>query len=156
VKHPVRRRLAAQESLEQIAVRIAEQDLEAAYRFVDAVEASLALLSEMPEAGPRYETENTVLAGRIRKWVVPRYRGSCERLGMVGATRIGRAFAVALVLAIPSSSSVTIATFPVRWPRFPCSRNQGIPPVPGREGVETDGWTSRASPVSRNFPVLSL
>ena len=74
MKHPVRRRLAAQESLERIAVRIAEQDLEAAYRFVDAVEASLSLLSEMPEAGPRYETENTALAGRVRKWVVPRYR----------------------------------------------------------------------------------
>ncbi len=67
MKHPVRRRLAAQESLERIAVRIAEQDLEAAYRFVDAVEASLSLLSEMPEAGPRHETENPALAGRVRK-----------------------------------------------------------------------------------------
>ena len=28
----------------------------------------------MPEAGPHYETENVALAGRIRKWVVPRYR----------------------------------------------------------------------------------
>jgi hypothetical protein len=28
----------------------------------------------MPEAGPRYETTNDVLAGRIRRWVVPRYR----------------------------------------------------------------------------------
>jgi plasmid stabilization system protein ParE len=74
VKHPVRRRLAALESLERIAVQIAERDLDAAYRFVDAVEASLTLLSEMPEAGPRYETDNTLLAGRIRKWVVPRYR----------------------------------------------------------------------------------
>ncbi|MDJ0866784.1 MAG: type II toxin-antitoxin system RelE/ParE family toxin [Myxococcota bacterium] len=74
MKHPVRRRLAAQESLERIVVRIAEHDLDAAYRFVDAVEASLALLSEMPEAGPRYETDHGVLAGRLRKWVVPRYR----------------------------------------------------------------------------------
>lgn len=74
MKYPVRRRLAAQDSLERIAVRIAEQDLEAAYHFVDAVEASLSLLSEMPEAGPRYETENAALAGRIRKWVIPRYR----------------------------------------------------------------------------------
>jgi plasmid stabilization system protein ParE len=74
VKHPVRRRLAALESLERIAVQIAERDLDAAYRFVDAVEASLTLLSEMPEAGPRYETDNTLLAGRIRKWVVPRDR----------------------------------------------------------------------------------
>jgi plasmid stabilization system protein ParE len=74
VKHPVRRRLAALESLERIAVQIAERDLDAAYRFVDAVEASLTLLSEMPEAGTRYETDNTLLAGRIRKWVVPRYR----------------------------------------------------------------------------------
>ena len=74
MKHPVRRRLAAQDSLEQIAAQIAEHDLEAAYRFVDAVEASLSLLSEMPEAGPRYETENAALAGRIRKWVIPRYR----------------------------------------------------------------------------------
>jgi plasmid stabilization system protein ParE len=73
VKHPVRRRLAAQDSLERIAAQIAEHDLEAAYRFVDAVEASLSLLSEMPEAGPRYETKNAALAGRIRKWVVPRY-----------------------------------------------------------------------------------
>jgi hypothetical protein len=37
VKYPVRRRLAAQDSLERIAVQIAEQDLGAAYRFVDAV-----------------------------------------------------------------------------------------------------------------------
>ncbi len=74
MKYPVRRRLAAQDSLERIAAQIAEYDLEAAYRFVDAVEASLSLLSEMPEAGPRYETENAVLAERIRKWVVPRYR----------------------------------------------------------------------------------
>ncbi len=74
MKYPVRRRLAAQESLERIAVQIAEHDLEAAYRFVDAVEASLSLLSEMPEAGPSYETENEALAGRIRKWVIPRYR----------------------------------------------------------------------------------
>ena len=58
MKHPVRRRLAAQDSLERIAIQIAEHDLEAATRFVDAVEASLALLSEMPEAGPRYETED--------------------------------------------------------------------------------------------------
>ena len=72
MKYPVRRRLAAQESLEQIAIRIAEHDLEAAYRFVDAVEASLSLLSEMPEAGPRYETENAALAGRLRKWIIPR------------------------------------------------------------------------------------
>ena len=74
MKYPVRRRLAAQDSLERIAVRIAEHDLEAAYHFVDAVEASLLLLSEMPEVGPRYETENAALAGRIRKWVIPRYR----------------------------------------------------------------------------------
>ena len=74
MKYPVRRRLAAQSSLEWIAVQIAEHDLDAAYRFLDAVEASLSLLSEMPEAGPRYETENAALAGRIRKWVVPRYR----------------------------------------------------------------------------------
>ena len=74
MKYSVRRRLAAQESLERIAVRIAEKDLDAAYRFVDAIEASLALLSDMPEAGPRYETENERLAGRIRKWVIPRYR----------------------------------------------------------------------------------
>jgi len=74
VKYAVRRRLAAQESLERIAIRIAEHDLEAAYRFVDAVEASLSLLSEMPEAGPVYETANTALAGRLRKWLVPRYR----------------------------------------------------------------------------------
>lgn len=74
MKYPVRRRLAAHDSLERIAVRIAEHDLEAAYHFVDAVEASLSLLSEMPEAGPRYETENAALAGRIRKWVIPRYR----------------------------------------------------------------------------------
>jgi len=49
VNHPVRRRLAAHNSLEQIAAQIAENNLEAAYRFVDAVEASLSLLSQMPE-----------------------------------------------------------------------------------------------------------
>ena len=66
MKYPVRRRLAAQGSLERIVVQIAEHDLEAAYRFVDAVEESLSLLSEMPEAGPRYETENAALARRIQ------------------------------------------------------------------------------------------
>ena len=74
MKYPVRRRLRAQESLERIVSRIAQHDLEAAYRFVDAVEESLSLLSEIPEAGPRYETRNPALRGRIRKWVVPRYR----------------------------------------------------------------------------------
>ena len=74
MKHLVRRRLAAQESLEEIVLGIAEHDLDAAYRLVDAVEASLDLLSEMPEAGPRYETENPALSGRVRKWVIPRYR----------------------------------------------------------------------------------
>jgi plasmid stabilization system protein ParE len=39
VKHPVRLRLAAQQSLERIAVGIAEHDLEAALRFADSVEA---------------------------------------------------------------------------------------------------------------------
>ena len=34
MKYPVRRRLAAQESSERIAIRIAEHDLETAYRFV--------------------------------------------------------------------------------------------------------------------------
>lgn len=72
--HSVRRRLAAQQSLERIVVGIAEHNLEAAFRFVDEVEASIALLAEMPEAGPRHETENASLAGRLRKWVVPRYR----------------------------------------------------------------------------------
>jgi len=67
LKHPVRRRLAAQNSLEQIAVQIAEHDLEGACCFVDAVEASLSLLSEMPEAGTPYPTENVALAGRIRR-----------------------------------------------------------------------------------------
>jgi plasmid stabilization system protein ParE len=74
VKYPVRRRLAAQDNLEEIVIQIAEHDLDAAYRFVDAVEASLALLSDMPEAGPRYETDNAALAGRVRKWVIPHYR----------------------------------------------------------------------------------
>jgi len=74
VKYPVRRRLAAQDNLEEIVIQIAEHDLAAAYRFVDAVEASLALLSDIPEAGPRYETDNAALAGRVRKWVIPRYR----------------------------------------------------------------------------------
>lgn len=74
MKYPVRRRLAAQDNLEEIVIQIAEHDLAAAYRFVDAVEASLALLSDIPEAGPRYETDNAALAGRVRKWVIPRYR----------------------------------------------------------------------------------
>jgi plasmid stabilization system protein ParE len=55
-------------------VHIAEHDLDAAYRFVDAVEASVALLAELPEAGPRYETDNADLAGRVRKWVIPSFR----------------------------------------------------------------------------------
>ncbi len=44
MKYPVRRRVAAQDSLKQIAAQIAEHVLDAAYRFVDAVEASLSLL----------------------------------------------------------------------------------------------------------------
>ena len=58
---------------------LTEQDPEAAYRFVDAVEASLSLLSEMPEAGPRYETENAALAGRVRKWVSWPHSGDSNR-----------------------------------------------------------------------------
>lgn len=28
----------------------------------------------MPEAGPRFETSHPQLRGRLRKWVIPRYR----------------------------------------------------------------------------------
>jgi hypothetical protein len=28
----------------------------------------------MPEVGPRYETQNPALTGRLRKWLVPHYR----------------------------------------------------------------------------------
>lgn len=74
MKHRIRRRRAARESLERIALRIAEYDLDAAFRFIDAVEASLDLLAEMPEAGPRFEINDSVLEGRLLEWVIPRYR----------------------------------------------------------------------------------
>lgn len=72
MKHPIRRRLHAQEQLELHVDRIAEDNLEPALRFIAAFEASLELLSEMPEAGPRFESGDPRLA-RLRKWVIPRY-----------------------------------------------------------------------------------
>ncbi len=72
MSHPVRRRLHAQGKLESIVDRIATEDPAAAVRFIEALEASLALLSQMPEAGPRYETQNAKLTN-LRKWVIPRY-----------------------------------------------------------------------------------
>ena len=74
MKHPVRRRLAAQQSLERIFDQIAAHDSAAASRFVDAIESSLSLLARMPEAGARYTTGHPLLATRVRKWVVPRHR----------------------------------------------------------------------------------
>jgi len=74
VSHRVRRRLRAQESVERIAFAIAEHDPRAALRFVDAIESSLELLSEMPEAGVRFETDDPLLRNRVRKWVVPEFR----------------------------------------------------------------------------------
>ena len=70
--YPVRRRLHAQEKLEELVDRIAAEDPAAAVRFVEALEGSLALLAEMPEAGPRHETPKPRLAA-LRKWVIPRY-----------------------------------------------------------------------------------
>ena len=69
-----RRRLRAQASLERIAFEIAELDPRAAARFIEAVEESLELLSEMPEVGVRFETDDPMLAHRVRKWVIPRFR----------------------------------------------------------------------------------
>jgi len=74
VTRAVRRREAAQRSLERIVVRIAEHDVDAALRFVDAVEWSSSLLAELPELGALYPTSNPALAGRLRRWFVPRFR----------------------------------------------------------------------------------
>jgi plasmid stabilization system protein ParE len=72
VRYPIRRRLKAQQELERYVDRIAEDNPRAAIRFIDAVEASLELLSRMPEAGPQFESENPELSA-LRKWVMPRY-----------------------------------------------------------------------------------
>lgn len=72
MKLPIRRRLHAQEQLGAIVLRIAAENLDAALRFVDAVERGLALLSEMPELGPRHESDAPDLLG-LRKWLVPAF-----------------------------------------------------------------------------------
>ena len=72
MKLPIRRRLHAQEQIEAIVLRIASENLDAALRFVDAVEYGLTLLVENPEIGPRYETDAPDLVG-LRKWLVPSF-----------------------------------------------------------------------------------
>jgi plasmid stabilization system protein ParE len=70
--HPVRRTPRAEAELLAHVERIAASNLDAALRFVDAVEAALALISELPEMGAPHETSETRLRG-IRKWVLPRF-----------------------------------------------------------------------------------
>ena len=99
-------RLAAQEGLERIVLRIAEQDLEAAKRFVDAVEASIALMAEIPEAGPLYETENAPLAGRVPEsaWVAISAHSSTT-LGSIGRSKSMRLLIERVARSIRSTES---------------------------------------------------
>lgn len=71
-RYPVRRRAKAELELFAHVEHIAEQDLDAALRLVDAVDEALSILSCHPELGAPYETENPRLQG-TRKWVLPRF-----------------------------------------------------------------------------------
>ena len=72
MKYPIRRRAQAQASIERIFDHIAAENPAAALRFVDVLEARLELLSENPEAGPRYDSPHPTLRG-LRKWVISRF-----------------------------------------------------------------------------------
>ena len=71
-RYPVHRRARAELELFAHVDRIAEENLDAALRFVDAVEEALSLISEHPELGAPYETRHPRLQG-LRKWVIPRF-----------------------------------------------------------------------------------
>lgn len=71
-RFPIRRRAKAQVEILAHVEHIAESDLDAALRFVDAAEGALDHLSAHPEMGSPYQTENARL-GSIRKWVLPRF-----------------------------------------------------------------------------------
>ena len=70
MRYPIRRRLHAQNQIELHVHRLAERNVDAAIRFIDALEDSLALLSRWPELGPRYESAHPRLAA-LRKWFIP-------------------------------------------------------------------------------------
>lgn len=68
----VRRRRQAEQELLHHVDTIAEDNLYAALRLIDAFETACALLAEHPEIAPVYETDDAALqAKHIRKWVLP-------------------------------------------------------------------------------------
>lgn len=71
---PVRRRGPAEQELLAYIDRIAEENLEAALRLIDAFEAACAHFSNHPEIAPLHETEDPRLKDLgIRRWVLPEF-----------------------------------------------------------------------------------
>jgi toxin ParE1/3/4 len=69
----VRRRAAARRDVVEIAVWIARDNKDAAYRFLDAVDADARKLAAMPGMGPAREFSNPKLEG-LRSWPVTGFR----------------------------------------------------------------------------------
>src|SRR4051794_22674623 len=63
----------ARQDVDQIFLRISSDDLSAALRVLNAIEAAFKLLSERPGAGPTCEFSEPGLSD-IRFWPVKRYR----------------------------------------------------------------------------------
>ena len=63
---------AAQQDLRELACHIATDNLEAALRFLDAAEAALQQLAQMPLLGEACHFQTPEAAG-IRLWMIPRF-----------------------------------------------------------------------------------
>ena len=63
----------ASEDLDNHFAYIAEDNLDAAIRFLDAAQQAFETISEMPEIGSSREFKNPRLAG-IRMWPIPGFR----------------------------------------------------------------------------------
>jgi toxin ParE1/3/4 len=69
VIHRVRRHVAVEQDILDLAAWIARDNRDAAYRFLDSVEASILSLRSMPGKGSRKQLRDRRLAG-IRSWAV--------------------------------------------------------------------------------------
>lgn len=68
---PVRRRRQAEDELLGYVDAIAEDNVDAAIRLIDAFEDACRLFAEHPEIAPFYETDNPALEAKgIRRWVL--------------------------------------------------------------------------------------
>jgi toxin ParE1/3/4 len=72
MKRKVYREQLAEQDLTSHVLYLSEQRLEAAMRFVNAVERAFDRLSEMPEIGASRTFDNPRLEG-VRLWVVPEF-----------------------------------------------------------------------------------